>query len=164
MASQVFKRGSATPAFNITPLIDVVFLLIIFFMLVTNIIAKESVKMIVPDLEDPRTQRMSDADRMVVSVAPRHFSITDRTASGDPLLFDGEPQWVQVGLRRFSLDDIEGITNAIQEYRTSNANAEVVLRADGALYYDGVQPVMAAITRAGISKVNLVALMPETTP
>ena len=52
---------------------------------------------------------------------------------------------------------------AVEEYRASNADAEVVLRADGALYYDGVQPVMAAITGAGISKVNLVALMPETT-
>ena len=164
MPSQVFKRGPATPAFNITPLIDVVFLLIIFFMLVTNILAKEAVRLMVPELEDPRTQAMSDAERIVVSVAPRDYNPVDRTASEDPLLFDGEPQWVQVGLRRFQLGDIEGITAAVQQYRESNSEAEVLLRADGALYYDGVQPIMAAITGAGITRVNLVALMPETAP
>ena len=63
MRSQVFKRGPVTPQMNITPLIDVVFLLIIFFMLVTNIIAEEAVEMIVPQLDDPVTRELGNVDR-----------------------------------------------------------------------------------------------------
>ena len=38
---------------------------------------------------------------------------------------------------------------------------QVLLRADAALYYDQVRPVMGAITAAGIGTVNLVAYLPE---
>ena len=46
----------------------------------------------------------------------------------------------------------------------SNSTVEVVLRADAALYYDAVQPVMQAVTQAGIGKVNLAAFLPEPGP
>jgi len=159
MSSKVFHRGPIKPQMNITPLIDVVFLLIIFFMLVNNIITEQSVEMIVPQLDGPTTRELDDAGRLIVNIAPAKYFYNER--KDDPLLFDGEARFIRVGLQTFDADDLEGVTEALAEAKDQNPDLEVVLRSDGALYYGIVQPVMAAITRAGIDKVNLVAFMPE---
>ncbi len=159
MSSKVFHRGPTRPQMNITPLIDVVFLLIIFFMLVNNIITEQSVQMIVPQLEEPTTRELDEKGRLIVNIAPADYVYKERI--DDPLLFDGEPRFIRVGLQTFEPGDLEGVTDALVEARGNNPDLEVVLRSDGALYYGVVQPVMGAITRAGIDKVNLVAYMPE---
>ena len=156
MASQVFKRGAVTPHMNITPLIDVVFLLIIFFMLANNIVAKESVEMVVPKLEEPRTHDLGDIDRVVVNIVPEPGSRPD-----DATDFYGQPRYVQIGLSRYEVDDLAGITDALRAAKEANPLVEVLLRADAALYYDSVAPVMTAVTDAQIVKVNLVAFLPE---
>lgn len=159
MPSKVFHRGPTKPQMNITPLIDVVFLLIIFFMLVNNIITEQSVQMIVPQLDDPTTRELDDAGRLIVNIAPAEYTYNERI--DEPLQFDGEARFIRVGLQTFASDDLEGVTAALVDAKADNPDLEVVLRSDGALYYGVVQPVMGAITRAGIDKVNLVAYMPE---
>jgi len=160
MPSQIFTRGPTTPQMNITPLIDVVFLLIIFFMLVNNIISEQSVQMIVPQLDEPTTRQMlDDQGRIIVNIAPAEFANKERLEN--PLLFDGEARFIRVGLQTFASDDLQGVTAALVEARSMYPDAEVVLRSDGALYYGVVQPVMGAITRAGIDTINLAAYMPE---
>jgi biopolymer transport protein ExbD len=159
MPSQVFHRGPTKPQMNITPLIDVVFLLIIFFMLVNNIISEQSVEMIVPKLDEPTTRGLDDAGRLIVNIAPAEYARSERL--DNPLLFDGEARFIRVGLQTFAADDLQGVTDALIEAKSANDNLEVVLRGDGALYYGVVQPVMGAIARAGIDKVNLAAYMPE---
>jgi len=160
MPSQIFHRGPTTPRMNITPLIDVVFLLIIFFMLVNNIISEQSVQMIVPHLDEPTTHELlDDQGRIIVNIAPAEFANKERL--DNPLLFDGEARFIRVGLQTFASDDLEGVTAALVEARSAYPDAEVVLRSDGALYYGVVQPVMGAITRAGIDTINLAAYMPE---
>jgi len=163
MPSQVHKRGPTTPEMNITPLIDVVFQLIIFFMLVNNIVSDEIVEMVVPNLEDPKTQEMAEDNRIIVSVAPRDHQRGER--GPDPLMFDGTAQFVQVGSNEeFSMNNMEGVTGALQRRRGNNEDVKVLLRADTALRYEEVQPVMAAITAAGIETVHLVAYMPGEAP
>ncbi len=160
MPSQIFHRGPTTPQMNITPLIDVVFLLIIFFMLVNNIISEQSVQMIVPQLDEPTTRELlDDSGRIIVNIAPAEYAHSER--QGNPLLFDGEARFIRVGLQTFAADDLDGVTAALVEAKEAFPDAEVVLRSDGALYYGVVQPVMGAITRAGIDTINLVAFMPE---
>ncbi|MEE9211665.1 MAG: biopolymer transporter ExbD [Phycisphaeraceae bacterium] len=165
MASQVFKKGPVTPQMNLTPLIDVVFLLIVFFMLVSNIIAEEAVEMVVPRLDDPKTSELGEVHRITVNVAPQPYS-ADRLR-GNPLDFAGEAYEVKVGLQSFAIDDMAGVIAALEDAvakgptdKQGNSTVEVVLRADAALYYDAVQPVMQAITQAGIGKVNLAAFLP----
>ncbi len=159
MSSTIFQRGPTKPQMNITPLIDVVFLLIIFFMLVNNIITEQSVEMIVPQLDEPTTREMDEAGRLIVNIAPAEYAYKER--KDDPLMFDGEARFIRVGLQTFAADDLEGVTAALTQAKNDNPDIQVVLRSDGALYYGVVQPVMGAITRAGIDKVNLVAYMPE---
>jgi biopolymer transport protein ExbD len=159
MSSKIFQRGPTKPQMNITPLIDVVFLLIIFFMLVNNIISEQSVEMIVPQLDEPTTRELDDTSRIIVNIAPAVYAHLER--ADNTLLFDGEARFIRVGLETFAADDLDGVTAALIDAKAENPGVEVVLRSDGALYYDVVQPVMGAITRAGIDKINLVAYMPE---
>ena len=159
MASKIYKRGTATAEMNITPLIDVTFLLIIFFMLVNNIVGEEMVEMFVPELHEPRTHPLGETSRVVVNVAPMPGSIRDREA--DPLLYSGEAYMVKVGMQEFPIHDMAGVTASLREAVATNPDIEVLLRADAALYYEQVQPVLVAITQAGIAQVNVAAALED---
>jgi len=156
--SKVFKRGPAVASMNMTPMIDVTFQLIIFFMLVNNIIGEEAVEMIVPKLDNPKTYEMGEKDRVTVNVSPQSYDSARKV--GD-LNIPGEAASVKVGLMSYGLDEMEAVTEALRQAKAQNEKVEVLLRADSGLYYDEVQPVMQAITSAGIVKVNIVAYMPE---
>jgi biopolymer transport protein ExbD len=140
---------------NITPLIDVVFLLIIFFMLVNNIVTAESVQMRLPELEDPQTRELGEVDRIVVNIVPAEYDRDERAAN--PLSHQGTPAGYQVGIVRYGLDGLPQITEQLRAAKAENPEVQVLLRADSAIYYQAVQPVIAAITAAEIGRINLVA-------
>ncbi|WP_432797566.1 ExbD/TolR family protein [Poriferisphaera sp. WC338] len=158
MKSRIHKRGPATPRMNLTPLIDIVFLLVIFFMLVNTMASKQTVKMLVPELEDPQTHQLAELDRIVISVAPVQASDRDRFK---PLELEGNVRFVQVGpFQKFEPTELQEIAEAVKSLAEQFPKAPVMLRADAAIYFDEVQPIMNAITAAGISTVNLVAYLP----
>ena len=68
---------------------------------------------------------------------------------------------MRVGTVRYDLSDMEGITATLRAARERNPKLEVNLRADAAIFFESVQPVMSAITNAGIGKINLVAELPQ---
>ena len=158
--SRVFKRGTAKPEMNMTPLIDVTFQLIIFFLLINNIITEETVEMIPPDLENPKTYDLATENRITVNIAPQHFKKAQRT-QGNPLNFDGQAVEVRVGTARIGMEDLDRVRDLLRAAKERNPEVEVRLRADCALFYREVQPVMGAITAAQIGKIYLVAYLPE---
>ena len=166
--SRITKRGPVTPTMNMTPLIDVTFLLIVFFMLVSNIVSEENLELIPPRLDEPQTKSLGEVERVVVSVGPQRYNKDERTLN--PLAFDPLARVVQVGIQTFDdPGDLVGITDALKEAvarskaksGSDEAPVEVLLRADAALYYREVQPIMTAITGAGVGTVHLVAYMPD---
>lgn len=160
--SKVIQRGAVAPSMNITPLIDVVFLLIIFFMLVNNIVSEETVDMILPEIENPKTRELGDVDRVVINIAPEPFTRKGREQY--PLTHTGTVAYVKVGTgsdSRFDIQDLDAITEKLKTIKAQRPEVQVLLRADGAIYYQAVQPIMGAVTSAGIETVNLVAYMPE---
>lgn len=159
--SKVFKSGPAKPEMNMTPLIDVTFLIIIFFMLVNNIIAEESVEMIVPQLQQPKTRALGKVDRITVNVMPQAFVRKERD-DRSPLDHPGEAIGVKIGIAQYNINDLEGIAAALERAKRQNEKIEIVLRADSALFYASVAPIMEAIAQAKINQVNLVAFLPES--
>lgn len=153
------RRAPVVPQMNLTPLIDVVMQLIIFFMLVSHLASEEMVPMWVPRLDAAQTQAMEKSQRIVVSVAPESFSPQAREA--DPLLFPGVPRGVQVGRQWFEAGDLDGITAAVEAARAAHPHAQVILRADAALHYQAVQPIMSALARAGIQQLSIAADLPH---
>lgn len=154
---------------NMTPLIDVTFLLIIFFMIISNVISEETVQMVVPELVEPRVRQFEEMRTIVVNIAPRPYGGDDRTP--DHLNWSGEADYVKVDSRKISLDRLDVVTEllsaAVKESpkdAEGNPQLEVLLRADSALHYTQVQPILGAITAAGIGKVHLVAYLPNRGP
>lgn len=169
--SKVHRRGPARPELNMTPLIDVTFQLIIFFMLISNFIAEETVEMIVPVLHEPKVHEFDEMTRVVVSIAPLQYGSDDRDVNH--LDWTGEAEFVRVGASpvRYRMDEMARVSEelaarvaAAPRDAEDRSVLEVLLRADAALYYDAVQPVMAAITQAGVSKVHLVSYLPNHGP
>ncbi len=166
--SQVHKKGSAKATANLTPLIDVVFQLILFFMLVNNIIADESMKLIVPQIHDPQTQEMDpEAKKVIISVAgAKDYKDADRMAN--PLAFEPRMRVISVGaggnwdLSTMTLEDaLDQLEDFLKAEKAKNENVEVVLRCDAALHYSEIEPVMGVITGQKIGTVNIVAILPE---
>jgi len=148
-----------------TPLIDVTFQLIIFFMLVSNIMTTEAMDMVIPDLTEPRTRELTESGRVVVNVAPHPDLITptQRTRNGG-LYFDRDtiPVIARVGIRDFvvGIDSLSDLRFELEQARADNPDVQVVLRADAGLAYEDIQPVMDAISAANIRTVNVTALLP----
>ena len=157
--SQVTKRGAVEPSLNITPLIDVVFLLIVFFMLVNNIVTDEVPKVQLPDLDNPNVYPPEGDRRVIVNiVAEAEFD--DDYGPGQPvgrvLARPGQAEFVQIGARKWEL----GAEGAMEDFREQlklmiqarmvdpQTAPNIMLRVDAAVYYAQVLPVMTNLQLA----------------
>ena len=152
-------RTPVKPDMNMTPLIDVTFLLIVFFMLVNNIVASEAVPLLAPELDDPVTRALGDDEKIVISLVPMDFTPSDRAEY--PLNFPGAARFIRLGLQRFELTELAALTARLRELNAETPNRDVLLRADAAAHYREVEPLMTAITNAGIGRVHLVAQLDD---
>lgn len=151
--SAVTKRGLAKVEANLTPMIDVVFLLIVFFVLVSQIVDLENVKMELPTLIDPASEFAGQEQRVVVNVEPG--------IDGDASRYRLGGQYYDAGLQ-----GIKDMTSHLAELYKINPLLSVNLRADASTHYQWVEPVMQAVANAAIlsqqptavPRVNLVVI------
>ena len=116
-------------AFNITPLIDIVFLLVIFFLVASHFARSEPTE----------TVNLPEAAQTTEDEFPRRLTVT--------VLPDGT---YSVNAQVVSLAEIEvmiadGAGNAPDEYA-------VRLRGDREVNYESIEPIMLACARNGITK------------
>ena len=135
---RVFGSRRAPIGFNMTPMIDVVFLLIIFF-LVSSHLAQQEVQ---TELDLPlaetgqETTEEDNVRRVVLNVLP-------------PV--DGRAK-VTVGGREL---DVAEATELIRfERGRSDEPLEIRLRVDRQTVYEAVEPLMVACAREGVWKVT----------
>jgi len=138
-----------------TPMIDVTFLLIVFFVLVSQIVDVENVDMDLPNPHDPKTMSMADEHRVIINVEPADSGV-------------GEIRHYKIGTRVFSPTE-DGV-NAMIEHLAAmygrDPDLNINLRADRATHYEWVEPAMQAITLAAsrsgnaeiAPRINLVVL------
>ncbi|MDZ7616670.1 MAG: biopolymer transporter ExbD [Patescibacteria group bacterium] len=127
----------SNPGFNMTPMIDVVFLLIIFF-LVSSHLARQEVEM---ELNLPDARTGQDADpaetgrRIVVNVLPEGAMV--------------------VGGRSLDTEALgEMIAYENRRGRAPGEPLEVRIRSDRQVPYRTVEPIMRACARAGVWRVT----------
>ena len=189
--SKTMQRGPVDPAMNITPMIDVIFLLIIFFMLITKIVTEEAILLVVPVAEVPQVHKLPEENRLVVNVGfskDIRYSEEDnekRLAEAHKGLDFGNAKkivpdekgllkamdwnqaadqvgYIVVGSRRFSYpDQMVEFTQVLEAEKATGKEREVVLRADMGMSYQNIMPVIAAITNAQITMANLSAFAPD---
>jgi biopolymer transport protein ExbD len=122
------KKGSALGALNITPLIDVVFLLLVFFLVAT---------------------RFAQEDRELDVVLPS-------ASEAQPLI--AQPKELFINIDKTGLYFVDGRTMGLDEVEQvlqravadNPVNQKVVIRADKRVELDPVVQVMNACNKAGV--------------
>jgi len=130
-------RGSLE--FNMTPMIDVTFLLIIFF-LVSNRMAQQEAQVEV-DLPTARAglEQLEDATRKITVNVTR------------------EGNWLAAG----RLLDEEGLGKFLVEEQKKAEQVEVRIRCDRSVDYGRVKPIMRQCLKADVWKVTFAVVGPE---
>jgi biopolymer transport protein ExbD len=128
------KRSAAiTLNANMTPMIDVTFLLIVFFVVVSQIVDRNVIPLDLPAPENAQAM-VSDAERKVVINIVPHI--------------DGGIAGIVVGEHTIGGDEMEKLS-AIVGKELSHGRSEVHLRADRATKYQYVHRVIEAIRNVG---------------
>ena len=127
--------------FNITPLIDVVFLLIIFFLVASHFVRAENKESVdLPKATQTDDQADESPNRLVVTVtADRQLHV-----GGNVVGFDDLEQMISAG----------GAANKGEERN----RFEVRIRGDRTVPYSVIEPIMLACARAGVTRVKFYAL------
>ena len=125
-------------SFNITPLIDIVFLLVIFFLVASHVARSESTEPVaLPTASQGRDDVESLPDRLVVTVTADHR--------------------LHVAGQVVTLQDIERVLSQ-RENTTRAGQYEVRIRGDQRVPFRVVEPIMLACARAGITRVGYAVL------
>ena len=120
---------------NITSLIDVLFLLLIFFMVTSTFLEQPGMKL---ELPSAKSAEVSQVENLVLYIGP-----------GGEILFND---------RAVTLDDLPG---AIEEAVPQAAEKTLVLKADKTVQHGTVVSVMDIAKRAGLTKLVVGTTMEE---
>ena len=134
--------------FNATPLVDVIFLLTIFFMLVSRFSSAERVTM---DLPDPRKSQARAAE------IPERVVINCRLA--EPADADTHTVVYSIGPNR--PEPLSVISERLETLKRQSPSFEVIVRADRRLRYVDVRRVMHVIARNDLEVLNVAAHVGE---
>ena len=161
---------------NMTSMLDIVFQLIIFFILVTNFAAADLPPLEPPDPVHSKARKIEGAQPRIVNLVPvtrkepdpKSGKIRDVSTgrASHVVAFDmnfvvpGYTPKLPAGEKTYPLQRLIDMLVAERERNDeAGIGTEVDLRVDRSLPYDQVQPIMRAITAARITRVNLVALV-----
>jgi biopolymer transport protein ExbD len=131
---------SGRVGFNMTPMIDVVFLLIIFF-LVSSHLAKQEAQMQLP-------LPVAESGSMVSETESRRVTVN--------VLHDG--RLLLAGRRVRPAELVERLRDKIAD---AGSDLEVRIRSDRTVEYRYVEPIMLACARSGIWNVTFAVYRPE---
>jgi biopolymer transport protein TolR len=137
MAMETGQRGSLVSQINVTPLVDVMLVLLIIFM-VTAPIIQQGVEVNVPKVRAAALP--GEEQQFVVSITrDKQIYLNDTPLGADEL------------------------TQKLAAISAERPDRQVFVRADEDVPYGEVIRTMAAIKAAGIQNVGMVTAMPDTT-
>ena len=140
-----YGQQHSNARFNMAPMIDVVFLLIIFFILVSTFASAENIRMELPHPEKSQARNVKIADRVVINCQMIPPGLAQ--AYGDVLYSVGpNPP-----------EHLETIARRLAAAREANPELKVIIRADKRLRYEQVQAVMEVVADHRIENMSLVA-------
>ncbi len=126
-------QADEPPVINMTPMVDVILCLLVFFMAATRLYDW-------------------DENQFVVNV-PEVTDAAPLTAAPDDLMLTvNRPGAVAIGEKTYDLD---GLVALLREARGAYANQGVVIRGDASLTYQALADVLSACDEAGIRNVRL---------
>jgi len=139
-----YKRHSDV-RFNMAPMIDVVFLLIIFFMLVSTFASAENIRMDLPNPEHSLAEKAKITDRVVINCIPASMSDKGEVLASACSVGPNPPE------------PLDRIALRIASAKSANPQLKVIIRADKRLRYEQVREVMRMVAEQRIEDLKLVA-------
>ncbi|MCK4660076.1 MAG: biopolymer transporter ExbD [Phycisphaerae bacterium] len=132
---------------SMAPMVDVVFLLLIFFALVTRFASAENVQMDLPKPEHSAAQNVQLKDRVVINCR-----LADPGDIGAGVLYSVGP---------YPPESLERISARLVVAKKAVEDLKVVIRADRRLPFAAVRVVMQVVAENRIEMMNLVAHVGE---
>jgi biopolymer transport protein TolR len=129
------RRGAAMSEINVTPLVDVMLVLLIIFM-VTAPLLTVSVPVDLPQTQGQNVP--SDKEPLVITI----------TAKGDIYLMD-------------NMVPMETLVQRLSAMKGANPDMRIFVRGDRNLAYGRIMEVMGLLSGAGFKRVALVADLPK---
>jgi len=133
------RRRSEEPEVTLTPLIDIVFLMLIFFMVSTTFLRESAVEIVLPEARDEPVRQ------------PAEVWVLGITASGDYTL-DG---------RLLINNQFETLRQALLAARERDPDTPLLIRADANARHQSLVTAMDAAGAAGISRLSIATLPRE---
>ena len=131
---------------NVTPLIDIIMCLIIFFLLVGHIAKAASVKGVkIPSAKNGKDMR-DKSDQLIINLVPPTGGYGDNAAPA--ILIWGN-----------QIPDGQ-LASYLRKQKSENAKIKVVLRADRSIPYKFVAPVLISCAQAGIASIHFMTRRP----
>ena len=127
------------PDVNLTPLIDVVFILLLFFMVSTTFQRESEIKIELPEASADPVEEREELLEIVID-AEGHF-------------FIDQQQVVNT--------ELETLKRAIQKFLGERSEIPVVIRADRLTPYESVVRAMDATAQLGLVQMSLATSQPE---
>ncbi len=151
--SAVYKQGPAQMAVNMTPMIDCVFQLLIFFMLTTQMASKDFPNIELPRPAHPQVKDYKETSRAIVNVIPYSAAEIrkDESLMGMAMAYTIKGQ---------VLNPEELVSALLNAQRTCQKPEEFVveIRADKRVQYSEIEPVLQALKDAELSKMHITAM------
>ncbi len=135
------RRAEDNPEINLVPLIDVILVLIIFFVVTTTFDARSVLKLELPRADGQPNEAQSRALSLLVNADGRYF-VDDREA-----------------LRT----DLDSLKRTIAEVAGSDRERPVLLRADARTPHQAVVTALEALGQLGFRQISI-ATAPDARP
>ncbi len=132
---------------NITPLIDVVMCLIIFFLLVGHFARKAAVKGVKIPVAKNGGAIGDKSGELIINVVPRPGKIPG-VQPRPRIVIWGEPLTYPV------------LAGVLRAYKAKHPNLKIVIRADRSILYKFVAPILSDCAQAGIASIHFMARRP----
>ena len=129
---------------NMTSMVDIVFLLIIFFVLVSQFISADNILVELPDPERSLAKAVELPERVVLNC-----QYVDRGPGGRSR--------ARYLLGPIKVEDVRELEVRLGAVKKDRPDVQVILRADRKISYDIVRDAMQAIANAGIGNMNIAA-------
>ena len=145
-----FKKGRVGLKIDMTPMVDVAFLLLTFFMLTTQFKAPEEVEIELPSSHS--AFKLPESDIMVINVDKDGKVVLGLDSQILMAKLFGEENKYKAGIE---VDPVN-LINLLIQARMSNPKLRTVIKGDKRAPYGKIEDVMNTLQKAQITRFNLV--------